>query len=138
MEFIRVLFRSTQYGLEISERRPDDAQPLVQPVIDLLFDGVLRDQIDDVDRLRLLSDATDTTNPLLHLHAIPGQVPVEEHTTQLEVEPLTADFGGPMDRTARRISEHAHDRLPVPRHTPMQFAHLESPRTQLLLEVDRK
>src|SRR3546814_19636031 len=84
MEFIRVLFRSTQYGLEISERRPDDAQPLVQPVIDLLFDGVLRDQIDDVDRLRLLSDAIDTTNTLLHLHGIPGQVPVEVNTTKLE------------------------------------------------------
>src|SRR3546814_6595820 len=82
MEFIRVLFRSTQYGLEISERRPDDAQPLVQPVIDLLFDGVLRDQIDDVDRLRLLTDAIDTTNPLLHLHGIPGRS--DEHTSELQ------------------------------------------------------
>src|SRR3546814_17614850 len=125
MEFIRVLFRSTQYGLEISERRPDDAQPLVQPVIDLLFDGVLRDQIDDVDRLRLLSDAIDTTNPLPHLHGIPGQVPVEENTTKLEVEPHTADYEGQKARTACRLPEHVHDRLTNPLHNPPQFARLQ-------------
>src|SRR3546814_12943806 len=118
MEFIRVLFRSTQYGLEISERRPDDAQPLVQPVIDLLFDGVLRDQIDDVDRLRLLSDAIDTTNPLLHLHRIPGQVPLEENTTKLDVEPLPPDFVGQQSRTPSHLPAHFPPPLPIPPHPP--------------------
>ena len=71
-----------------------DADTPQTALVDVAIDGARRDEVDDGDRLALLSVAVDTADALLDAHGVPGQIVVDEEIAELEVEALAADFGG--------------------------------------------
>ena len=52
--------------LEIPKRLLDDAEPKVQPIVDLLLDRAFSDEVDDVDRGGLLPDTIDASDALFN------------------------------------------------------------------------
>ena len=75
----------------------EDADAPQAALVDLGIHGARRDEVDDGDRLALLSVAVNAADALLDAHGIPGQIVVDEEIAELEVETLAADFGGQQD-----------------------------------------
>jgi len=65
----------------------------VDPCDDVGLDGAGSGEVQDVDLLGLLTEAVDSPDALLDLHRIPGQVVVDNHRAELEVEALARHPG---------------------------------------------
>ena len=72
--------------LKFADKRAKQADAVAQRLINIGFDRIFIQQIDDTDSFKLLSKAIDTPDPLFHLHGVPGHVVVDKRSTELEVE----------------------------------------------------
>ena len=76
-----------------------------QSGVDPLVDGVRVPEIPDEDLLRLLPDSVDTADALLDLHRVPGEVVVDQHATELQIDALARHLGREQHRNLRVVAE---------------------------------
>ena len=89
---------------------------------DVGLDRAGRVEIENVDFLLLLPETVDSTDPLLHLHGIPGQVVVDHRRAELEVEALTGHPGRKHDVKVA-VAESRDDSATFQlRHSAVQLA----------------
>ncbi|MBT9156885.1 MAG: hypothetical protein DDT37_01876 [Firmicutes bacterium] len=89
-------------GLVNAELREDHGEFLLEHLTDPMFDRILKDEVDRADGVRL-PDAINPANSLLEPHRVPGDVVVDHHMTELEVQALPAGVSG--DKNAGIFSE---------------------------------
>ena len=83
------LVMSQRPFIDFAQGLADFQQFLFQHQEDAALDRVGRHEIVDLRRV-LLAVTMDAPDPLLKVHRVPGQVVVEQHAGELEVDPLAA------------------------------------------------
>src|SRR5690606_34359678 len=75
------------------------------------LDRPARGEVPDDDLRFALADAVQPADALLDLHWVPGQVVVDQHRAELEVQALAGDLGGDHNVVAT-VPELRHDPVP--------------------------
>ena len=97
LEVEAVFFRIEHIGeLVNAELLQDPLQLFFQHFTHAQLDGVFQGEVESPHHVGL-ADAINPTDALLQLHRIPGQVVVDDHVAELQVQALAAGIGGDQD-----------------------------------------
>ena len=115
-------------GLVDAELLEDDGEFLLQHLPDPVLDRILEDEIDRADDVGL-PDTIHPADPLFEAHRVPGDIVVDHHVAELEVQTLPAGIGG--DEDAGILGECLLDSLALFHvHGAVQANYRESPLRQ--------
>ena len=111
-------------GLVDAELFEDDRQLLLQHFAHAVLHRVPHHEVDRADRV-FLADTVDAADPLFELHRIPGNVVVDHHVAELQVQPLAAGVG--RHQKAGRAGERTlHVRALVQSHRSVEADYREA------------
>ena len=71
----------------------EDLSPIPDHLEHMAFNRVLRDEVDALDHICLLTWSTQTCDALLEALRVPVQLHVDHNTCRLEVDALSARYG---------------------------------------------
>ena len=113
------------FGLVDAKFRQDDRQLLLQHLADAVLDRIPDHEVDGPHGVGL-ADAVDAADPLLQLHRIPGNVVVDHHVAELQVQTFAAGVG--RHQEAGRAGERLlRLRALLQSHRSVETDHRESP-----------
>ena len=84
---------SIQNSLKVANTLSEDADSTEQAAVDFLLEGPLDKKIVDMNELRFLPEAVNSSYSLLNDHWIPGKVIVDHRVAELHVQTFTTNFG---------------------------------------------
>src|SRR5208337_4315587 len=102
---------SAENGLKLADDVLERPDPVIEPLVDRRFDGLVVEVVADPDTGVHLADAVDTTDALLNAHRVPRHVVVDQHAARLEVQTLRSGFRAEENLDLRVLPEGRLDVL---------------------------